>query len=233
MDSGAETPEGFLHETKFVVLSFLGLVPPDFDPGFSEFDRHSSDSSIPHTPFSLPGSEGNSHCASPAPRFLSVRSKYGQYTTRSQSFSPASRKSRSPALSPRGSQKKKAETVKVEHNEVRTAVDVVTSSGETVQHAEKVVVQESIEVSAGNGAEEDDLEVDAPEEDDNSSLKESIPEVTCTTITTTVERTETVENASGTPVLPVLQTSAAAAPEINVGECFIINSVAYGLVINP
>ena len=143
MDSGSDTPEGFLHETKFVVLSYLGLVPPDFDPGFSEFDIHSSGSSHPQTPFSIPGSgsEEGSHSASP--RFLSVRSRYG---LRSQSFSPSSVKSRSPALSPRGSQKRQREKVKVEHDEVRTTVDTVTCSGAT-GHVEADKVEESLEIS--------------------------------------------------------------------------------------
>ncbi|XP_038075949.1 uncharacterized protein LOC119743610 [Patiria miniata] len=51
-DSQSSTPQGFLYETKFVVLSYLGLVPPDLDPGYSEFDIH-YESSASATPFSV------------------------------------------------------------------------------------------------------------------------------------------------------------------------------------
>ncbi|XP_022112191.1 uncharacterized protein LOC110991228 [Acanthaster planci] len=52
VDSGSSTPQGFLYETKFVVLNYLGLVPPDLDPGYSEFDIH-YESSASATPFSV------------------------------------------------------------------------------------------------------------------------------------------------------------------------------------
>ncbi|XP_071791656.1 uncharacterized protein [Asterias amurensis] len=50
MDSECGTPQDFLYETKFVVLNYLGLVPPDLDPGYSDYDMYYQ-SSASATPF--------------------------------------------------------------------------------------------------------------------------------------------------------------------------------------
>ena len=200
MDSGTDTPEGFLHETKFVVLSFLGLVPPDFDPGFSEFDVHSSDTSQSQTPFSLPGSDGGSHCASP--RFLGVKSKF-QYPSVSgkQSFSPR--------LSPRGSLNRRP--VKEEGHDERVQATVAMVTGDARTQGMKD--GDNLEMDGEGGGDEDQKTEEKEENEEEKEEEESQPVQCSFVIDETAD--DTHESAP-----PFLETSLAAnvAPDINIGK---------------
>ena len=91
MDSECSTPQGFLYETKFVVLNYLGLVPPDMDPGYSEFDMHYQ-SSASATPFSVSDDDRSSASGSRrSSDYLSVNTKLS--TRVSPKTSPRSRTS--------------------------------------------------------------------------------------------------------------------------------------------